>query len=64
MAGMAQFFPDPSVLVGKEMPLLMNIEPKSFWGYSSHGMIVAADVDGHPVLLHPEREIPSGSVVK
>ncbi|HYD35157.1 MAG TPA: hypothetical protein VD999_03775 [Vitreimonas sp.] len=64
MAGMAEFFLDPSQLVGKEMPILMNIEPRNFRGYTSHGMIIAADVNGAPVLLHPEKEIPAGSIVR
>lgn len=64
MAGMAEFFPNPSVLVGKEMPLLLNIEPRDFRGYRSHGMIIAADVNGQPILLHPEKEIPAGSIVR
>ncbi len=64
MAGMAEFFPDPSVLVGKEIPILVNIEPRNFRGYVSHGMIIAADVNGHPIFLHPEQEIPPGSTVK
>lgn len=64
MAGMAEFFPDPSVLVGKEMPLLLNIEPRDFRGYRSHGMIIAADLNGQPILLYPEIEIPAGSVVR
>lgn len=64
MAGMAEFFPDPSVLVGKEMPLLLNIAPANFKGYDSNGMIVAADVNGRPILLHPMEEIPTGSIVR
>jgi len=64
MASMVEFFPDPSVLVGKEMPLLLNIEPRNFRGYTSHGMIIAADVDGQPILLHPEKEIAPGSIVR
>lgn len=64
MAGMADFFDDPSELVGKEMPILINIEPRKFRGYDSHGMIIAADVDGKPILLHPEKEIPPGSIVR
>lgn len=64
MAGMAEFFPDPSMLIGKEMPILMNIEPRNFRGNTSHGMIIAADVDGHPILLHPEKEIAPGSIVR
>ena len=63
MAGMADFFDNPSELVGKEMPILINIKPKKFRGYDSHGMIIAADVNGRPILLHPEKEIPPGSIV-
>ena len=64
IAGMAEFFPDPSVLIGKEMPVLMNIQPRTFRGYQSHGMIIAADINGQPILLHPEKEIPAGSIVR
>lgn len=64
IAGLALFFPDLSVLVGKEMPILLNLEPRKLRGLMSEGMILAADTDGQPVLLHPEREIPPGSVVR
>jgi len=64
IAGIADFFPDLSVLVGKEMPVLINIEPRTFKGYNSEGMIIAADVEGEPVLLHPEKEIPPGSIIR
>jgi methionine--tRNA ligase beta chain len=64
MAGMAEFFNDPSVLVGKEMPVLVNIEQRKLRGYDSQGMIIAADVNGRPILLYPEEEIPPGSIVK
>lgn len=64
LAGMADFFPDPKILTGKEMPILLNIEPKIFLGYESQGMILAADAKGQPVLLFPEKEIPPGSLVK
>ena len=63
MAGMAEFFTDLDVLIGKQMPVLMNIEARTFRWYESHGMIIAADHQW-PVLLHPERAIPSGSVVR
>ena len=64
MAGMAEFFKHPETLIGQEMPILMSIEPKVFKGYESHGMIIAADVNGYPVLLHPEKDIPAGSIVR
>ena len=64
MAGMAEFFDDPSVFIGKEMPILVNIEHRKLRGYDSQGMIIATDVSGRPVLLHPEEEVPPGSMVK
>jgi len=64
ITALAEFFPDPGVLVGKEIPVLTNLEPRTFRGYESRGMIIAAEVDGYPVLLQPEKEIPAGSPVK
>ena len=64
LAGLAEFFEDPSILVGKELPVLTNIEPRTLRGYTSYGMILAANADGKPVLLHPEKEIPAGSIVR
>lgn len=64
MAGVAQLISDPADLIGKQMPILVNLEPRNFRGNPSEGMIVAADVDGRPVFLHPAQEIPAGSIVK
>lgn len=64
MSGIAEFFEDPSVLVGKEIPVLMNIKKCKLRGYESEGMIIMADVSGRPVLLCPETEVPPGSIVK
>lgn len=64
ISAIAEFFPEPEVLVGKEMPILTNLEPRVFRGHTSYGMIIAADVDGQPILLHPEKDIPPGSLVK
>ncbi|OGK19195.1 hypothetical protein A3D80_02300 [Candidatus Roizmanbacteria bacterium RIFCSPHIGHO2_02_FULL_40_13b] len=63
LAGMAEFITDLDSLVGKQMPVLLNIEPRTMRGLVSHGMIMAADVDGTPILLFPQKEIPAGSVV-
>lgn len=64
LAGIAEFFPDPTVLIGKEMPLVLNLEPRKMRGYMSEGMMLAADSDGRPTLLHPAEEIPPGSMVR
>ena len=64
IAGIAEFVSDPSTLIGKQMPLLINLESRTFRGHESQGMIVAVDVDGRPVFLYPSQKVPSGSIVK
>jgi|SRR5581483_196264 len=64
MASMAPFFDDLQALIGKQMPLLLNIRPRTFRGYESEGMILAADYDSRPVFLLPEKHVPSGTKVK
>ena len=63
VAGIAESY-HPDRLIGKEIPVLMNLEPRSIRGIISKGMILAVDVDGKPVLMHPESEVPPGSVVR
>jgi methionyl-tRNA synthetase len=50
--------------VGKQIPVLVNLQPALIRGIVSEGMMLAADVDGRAVLLHPDREVPSGSIVR
>lgn len=64
MSGIAEHFPDPSVLIGKAMPVLVNIESRKLRGYDSEGMIMAITALDRVVLLQPETEVPPGSIVK
>lgn len=64
IAGIAEIFPDPTILVGKEMPVIVNLEPRKFKGHESQGMLLAVEADGTPVLLHPEKEVPPGSILR
>ncbi len=64
VGGLALGYPDPSVLLGKEMPLVLNLEPRKLMGLESQGMIMAADGGDAPVVLMPEREVPPGSEVR
>lgn len=63
VAGIAEYYV-PEALVGKEIPVLANLEPRVFKGVESQGMLLAADDNGVPVLLSPDREVPPGSIVK
>lgn len=55
---------EPEQLVGKQVVVLANLEPKTIRGVTSHGMILCADSGGGPVLLGPEKEVPAGCGVK
>lgn len=56
---------EPEQLIGKEVIVVANLEPRMLRGLESQGMILCADdAEGHPVILSPERKVPPGSAVK
>jgi len=63
VTGLAEFL-EPECFIGKQVPIVVNLAPRKLKGIESQGMLLAIDVDGHPVLLHPERDIPPGSSVR
>lgn len=64
IAGIAEVYPDPSLLIGKQMPILLNLEPRMLRGFESQGMMLAVDDQDKPVLLHPEHDMPPGSIIR
>ncbi len=64
IGGWAISYPDPSVLVGTQVPVLMNLEPRVIRGVESQGMILAATQDDKPVAIHPEKEVDLGAQVR
>ncbi|HEX55112.1 MAG: methionine--tRNA ligase subunit beta [Candidatus Altiarchaeales archaeon] len=54
----------PEELIGRQIPVVTNLKPKRIWGILSKGMILAVDVNGKAILLHPDRDVPEGSVVR
>ncbi|MEX2707102.1 MAG: methionine--tRNA ligase subunit beta [Candidatus Freyrarchaeum guaymaensis] len=63
VAGMAEYI-KPEHLTGKSVVVLVNLEPKEFMGLESRGMILAADLNGRPVLITPEEETPPGTKIR
>ncbi|NCS32076.1 methionine--tRNA ligase [bacterium] len=63
IAGLAKVTDDPQTLVGKQFPILTNLKPKSLMGLESQGMVLAANNDGAPVLMHPVDPVPPGSPI-
>jgi methionine--tRNA ligase beta chain len=58
VAGIAKYY-KPQDLIGKEIVVVANLEPKNLMGIESQGMLLAADVNGEPVILIPEKEVSS-----
>ena len=64
LAGIAQHYA-PSDLVGKLVVVVYNLKPARLMGQESQGMVLAAsDRNGKLVLVSPDADIESGSVVK
>lgn len=65
ISGIHEYYPDPSVLIGKQILYIINLAPRTIKGFESQGMLMAVDgQDGKPVFLTPEVPVPIGSRVR
>ena len=65
VSGIRMYFEDPTVLVGKQCPFLVNLEPRTISGVESNGMILAAStIEGDFALLYPSKPLASGTKIK
>ncbi|MBQ5608863.1 MAG: methionine--tRNA ligase [Rikenellaceae bacterium] len=63
VSGIAEHF-TPEELVGRQVMVLVNLAPRELKGTLSRGMVLMAeDADGKLVLLSPDKEVKSGSIV-
>lgn len=63
VAGIAAWY-TPDALVQKQIPVIVNLEPRMIKGVESQGMILAADDEGRAVLLRPEKQVADGAKVR
>lgn len=54
----------PENLIGREIVIVANLEPRKLMGLESQGMLLAASDKQGPVFLMPEHEVPPGSGIK
>ena len=70
LAGIAKEY-KPEDLVGKEIVIVANLEPRALMGLESQGMILCAN-DTHltglgtgvPVIVRPDRDVAIGSEIR
>jgi methionine--tRNA ligase beta chain len=71
VSGVAKAY-SPEQMIGKQVPVVLNLAPRMIRGVESNGMILYAidetlidGVSGHkPVMLNPEKHVPDSSLVQ
>lgn len=63
VAGIAESY-NPEELIGRQVIVVSNLKPTKIMGVESNGMILAASVDGKPVLASVSAKVPNGTIVK
>ena len=64
LSGIAEYYPNPQELVGKQVCFIANLEPRKMRGILSEGMILSAeDADGSLSLIEPSVLVKPGSTV-
>ena len=62
VSGIAQWY-KPEDLVGKKLPFIVNLEPRTFRGLESQGMLMAVDGGEQPILLEPQGDVKPGDKI-
>lgn len=63
LSGIAKAYA-PEDLIGKQVVIIANLEPRQMMGFESQGMLLAASgADGKPVILTIDGEVPAGTSV-
>ena len=52
----------PDDIVGKQVIIIANLEPRKLMGHTSEGMLLAGGED-KPIILIPEDSLPDGSII-
>jgi methionyl-tRNA synthetase len=64
VSGIAEYY-TPEEVIGKQVSILVNLEPKTLKGIESQGMILmAAEPDGTLTFVSPEKTVKPGSEIR
>lgn len=62
VAGVGKVY-EPEQLVGTQIIVVANLDPRSLMGIESQGMLLAAGGQEGAALLRPDRAVPAGSKI-
>jgi methionyl-tRNA synthetase len=64
LSGIAQYYPNPEELVGKQIVAITNLAPRKMMGIESHGMILSAvDDEGNLRLTSVGEGVADGALI-
>ena len=64
VSGIAEYY-EPENIIGKQISIVANLEPRKIKGIESKGMILMAeDKDGKLVMVSPSEKVSNGSMIK
>ncbi|GGI66282.1 methionine--tRNA ligase [Enterococcus alcedinis] len=64
LSGIAEFYADPSALIGKKVVIVANLKPRKMRGLISQGMILSAENEaGELKIVEAPAGMPNGSVI-
>jgi methionyl-tRNA synthetase len=64
VSGIAEYY-EPEAIIGKQISIVANLEPRKIKGIESKGMILMAeDKDGKLVMVTPSEKVSNGSMIK
>lgn len=64
VSGILKYYPRYKRLIGKQVSVLTNLEPRKIFGIESQGMLLAADDEGLISLLKPQKRVKNGAIVR
>ena len=64
VSGIAEYY-TPEEVIGQQVSILVNLEPKALKGIESQGMILMAEnADGSLAFVRPDKEVKNGSEIR
>jgi methionyl-tRNA synthetase len=63
VAGIGKHY-ETAQLIGKQIVIVANLEPRTLMGLESQGMLLAADSPDGPILLITDKPAPPGTLIK
>ena len=63
VAGIAQYY-SPQEIEGKQVVVIVNLQPKRMFGIESNVMILAAEDENTVSVLMPDRQVKVGSKIR